>query len=44
MAWATDLIPTSKSKFKDLKAKLILSYLSVMIAIFSASGSIVYQI
>jgi hypothetical protein len=44
MAWVIDLIPISKGKFKDLKAKLILSYLSVMIAIFSVSGLVVYQI
>ena len=34
MAWVIDLIPISKGKFKNLKAKLILSYLSVMITIF----------
>ncbi|BAQ61515.1 two-component sensor kinase SA14-24 [Geminocystis sp. NIES-3708] len=44
MAWATDLIPISKDKFKDLKIKLILYYLSVMIAIFSASGLLIYHI
>ncbi|WP_373480997.1 sensor histidine kinase [Geminocystis sp.] len=44
MAWVIDLIPISKGKFQDLKAKLILSYLSVMITIFSLSGLVVYQI